>query len=222
MSLNKIGNNFNLGIQVGNSEEIEKKKARRRTELLLEYNDKFIAPNLEEKILRDSVDEVNKIFNSGKFFYDGHAMHTPSMFGEVILENLPDSVKEQVVGHGVRGLNTEPVSALVNILVTGELKGDWGALKRNDNRGGTLTDADFVLLSNLGEDLTVNGQLSGLRTIMVGGKYMNTVDSFRKAFPGISFRAPQEISEKIFNRKEEKFKSVKEQIEEAIKKEFGE
>lgn len=222
MSLNKIGNSLNFGNQSSHNKEIETKKAQRRTELLLDYHDKSVAPNLKQEILKESTDKVNKLFMSGKFLYDGHPIYNPSMFGELVLENLPDSVKEQVVGHGVRGLNADPISALVNMLVTGNLKGDWGALKRNDNRGGTLTDADFVLLSNYGEDLTVNGKLSGLRTIMVGGKYMNTAALFRKAFPGISFRAPQEISAEVFSRREERSKSIKDQIEEVLKKEFGE
>ncbi len=201
--------------------EIEIKKAHRRSELLLEYYDKIITPNLNPERLKQSTDEVNKLFGEGKFFYDGHMVPSPSMLGEIALDYLPDSVKERVVGHGIRGLNCSPIDALVNILITGELKGDWGALKRNDNRGGTLTDADFVLLSNLDEDLTVNGKLSGLRTVMVGGKYMNAVDLFRKAFPGISFRTPQEINAEVFSRKENNFESIKDKIEEIIKRELS-
>ncbi len=203
--------------------EIEIKKARRRSGLLLEYHDKNIAPNLDLKILTQLIDKANREFGEGKISHNGHAIYSSRELGGIVLDDLPDFIKNSVYGHGVRGLNTDPIGALTNILITGELKGDWGALKRKDGdvRGGTLTEEDFVLLSNFGEALTENGKLSGLRTVMVGGKYIYAIDLFRKAFPGISFRIPQEITTEVFSRKEEKFKSVNDQIEEIIKKEFG-
>ncbi|MEJ0002158.1 MAG: hypothetical protein WDN09_03230 [bacterium] len=120
-----------------------------------------------------------------------------------------------------------PLFALLQIMATGEVKGDWGTLKvADDSPGGRVFDtAPFILLSNKGEPLAENNKegismLKNLRTVLVNGQYESMVDDLRKRFPGVSFRTTEEIDDTVFEKKSEPFKSFEDQIQEKIKEEL--
>ena len=152
----------------------------------------------------------------------------PNDKGRDMLSLLSEQVQNQVLAHGVASnLPTQdpdfPISALIAILATGELKGDYTRVSGGLNQV-AFTNAPFVLLSNKNEALVeIDGQsgvqkLMGLRLVLVNGEYEGIVEDLRKAFPWVSFRTAEQLNDAVFDKKEPRYHSYEDQIREQLDK----
>lgn len=159
--------------------------------------------------------------------FKGNTILNPKEKAGYALDTLTKEIRDEVFAHGVASnLPTTdrdfPVNALVNILATGIVKGDNAPLSGGINQR-VFTDAPFILLSNRGEQLTEvdaegTQKLAHLRTVLVNGQYEGIVEELKQAFPWVSFRTADQITDDVFDKKEPVYKSYDERIEEEIKK----
>lgn len=142
-----------------------------------------------------------------------------------LTENLSEETKRLVNSHGlalsVAGGKLDSafaVETLVDILVSGELRGDWAPISGYVPIYG---NAPFILLSNKGEGLTAISKdgvqkVTGLRTVLVNGEYEGIIGELKRAFPFVSFRTADQINDAVFDKIDPPYKSYSDREEEEI------
>ncbi len=164
--------------------------------------------------LEKAWDEVNN---------DPYGEYTdPKQKAVLAIKKLSPEVQQEVLAHGI-GTNRSTadnnphsaLEALINILGSGILKGSTAPLSGGINQQ-VFTSSPFILLSNRGEQLaehTPTGfRLTGLRTVLVNGGHEHMVQDLRDAFPGVSFRTADELSDTVFDKKEPRYESVEQKV----------
>lgn len=156
------------------------------------------------------------------------------------LECLSPEIRQSVTAHGIGSnvpadvvsdpekLRRFPLFALLQVLATGVLKGDFAPLKSSDGLPvSVFTDAPFILLSNKGKSLaeinTETGEFSlkYLRVVLVNGQYEPMIDRLRKTFPGVSFRTADEIDDSTFDTSNQPFESFEDMIQKKVQEKMG-
>lgn len=218
----------------GNEQSSEQSIESRRADELRQYIlNTLVKPDEYYQKGEEALYESGRGMGEGVYFKGKLIGYSPSQKAHEAIKTLSSEVKRAVTAHGIAsnvplGLSEEqmkkfPLFALLQILATGEVKGDCEALEVDGNLPvGVFDTAPFILLSNKYESLLENDpetgtvKLKNLRTILINGQYEAMVDDLKKRFPGVSFRTAEQINDAVFDTKSDVFKSFDDQIREKI------
>lgn len=114
------------------------------------------------------------------------------------LREIPDEELERYIGHGITktsGVVENPrigqLTALLNILATGEIKGSWAPLK-NSGYIDAYTSGPFLILSRRDENL-ISGQRQSIGVAVINAEFYPIVERLREFFPNMNIIKASEL-----------------------------
>ncbi|MEK7208099.1 MAG: hypothetical protein AAB699_00950 [Patescibacteria group bacterium] len=101
------------------------------------------------------------------------------------LRRIPDEELERYAGHGVTKTSGDvkfgQLAAVLNILATGKIKGDWAPLK-NSGYIDAYISGPFLILSHRDENL-VSGKKESIGAVVVNAEFYPLVEKLKELFP---------------------------------------
>lgn len=125
----------------------------------------------------------------------------PNLIGH-FLKQFPAEELERYIGHGVTKTSGVPenpkvgqLAAVLNILATGEIKGDWAPLK-NSGYIDAYKTGPFLILSHKAQNL-VSRKKESIGAVVVNAEFYPLVEKLRELFPDMKIIRAREIPDYI-------------------------